>query len=206
MKKFKDYVYAVRYSLNTCRKNKKLFIPEMIVIAIVSLCLPLLLNYLSKYIIDCITRSVEAEHFLKTLILWIAIILCLKVMSGIAQYYYSKENRYLRCDVAQRINHLRMSVPYEITLDHNYQNKLARSVMDRSVPCVVGIQDATITLFSNIISIGIYMSIILKLHWSILVLYLGVYLTELLINLKHINYSRKFRDKLLTLKRPNRYL
>lgn len=141
MKKFKDYVYAVRYSLNTCRKNKKLFIPEMIVIAIVSLCLPLLLNYLSKYIIDCITRSVEAEHFLKTLILWIAIILCLKVMSGIAQYYYSKENRYLRCDVAQRINHLRMSVPYEITLDHNYQNKLsiARSVMDRSVPCVVGI-------------------------------------------------------------------
>ena len=119
VKKFKDYVYAVRYSLNTCRKNKKLFIPEMIVIAIVSLCLPLLLNYLSKYIIDCITRSVEAEHFLKTLILWIAIILCLKVMSGIAQYYYSKENRYLRCDVAQRINHLRMSVPYEITLDHN---------------------------------------------------------------------------------------
>ena len=167
MKKFKDYVYAVRYSLNTCRKNKKLFIPEMIVIAIVSLCLPLLLNYLSKYIIDCITRSVEAEHFIKTLILWIAIILCLKVMSGIAQYYYSKENRYLRCDVAQRIHHLRMSVPYEITLDHNYQNKLsiARSVMDRSVPCVVGIQDATITLFSNIISIGIYLSIILKLHW-----------------------------------------
>jgi ABC transporter related len=208
VKKFKDYVYAVRYSLNTCRKNKKLFIPEMIVIAIVSLCLPLLLNYLSKYIIDCITRSVEAEHFLKTLILWIAIILCLKVMSGIAQYYYSKENRYLRCDVAQRINHLRMSVPYEITLDHNYQNKLsiARSVMDRSVPCVVGIQDATITLFSNIISIGIYMSIILKLHWSILVLYLGVYLTELLINLKHINYSRKFRDKLLPLQRKTAYL
>ena len=84
VKKFKDYVYAVRYSLNMCRKNKKLFIPEMVVIAIVSLCLPLMLNYLSKYIIDCITRSVEAEHFIKTLILWIAIILCLKVMSGIA--------------------------------------------------------------------------------------------------------------------------
>ena len=118
-------------------------------------------------------------------------------MSGIAQYYYSKENRYLRCDVAQRIHHLRMSVPYEITLDHNYQNKLsiARSVMDRSVPCVVGIQDATITLFSNIISIGIYMSIILKLHWSILVLYLGLYLTELLINLKHINYSPKIQGQ-----------
>lgn len=95
MNKFKDYVCAVRYSLNTCRKNMKFFIPEMIVIAIVSLCLPLILNFLSKYIIDCITRNVEVEHFIKTLILWIVIILCLKVMSGIAQYYYSKENRYL---------------------------------------------------------------------------------------------------------------
>ena len=50
------------------------------------------------------------------------------------------------------------------------------------------------------------MSIILKLHWSILVLYLGLYLTELLINLKHINYSRKFRDKLLPLQRKTAYL
>ena len=37
----------------------------MIVIAIVSLCLPLILNFLSKYIIDCITRNVEVEHFIK---------------------------------------------------------------------------------------------------------------------------------------------
>ncbi len=39
------------------------------------------------------------------------------------------------------------------------------------------------------------MSIILKLHWSILVLYLGLYLTELLINLKHINYSPKIQGQ-----------
>ena len=129
-------------------------------------------------------------------------------MSRIAQYYYSKKNRYLRCDVVQRINHIRMSVPYEITLNHNYQKKLsiARSVMDRSVPCVVSIQNATITLFANIISICIYMSIISKLHWSILVLYVCLYLIELLINLKHIKFSQKFRDMLLPLQRKIAYL
>ena len=208
MKKIKKYVSALRYSLNMCKKNKVLLIPEMLVIAIVSLCIPLMQNYLSKYVVNGVTNKLDVRIFIKTLILWIAIILCLKVTSKITQYYYSKKNRYLRFDIVQRINHIRMSVPYETTLNHNYQKKLsiARSVMDRSVPCVVGIQNATVTLFSDAISICLYVSIISKLHWSILALYLCLYLMELLINLKHIKFSRKFRDILLPLQRKIAYL
>lgn len=208
MGKIKKFVQAVRFSQATCKKNNVTVYFEILVSAIVLLLIPLIQNYFAKYIVTSITNRLEITLFIRSLVIWITSIWSLKVISRIVEYRYLKKNRLLRTGVMREINHLRMCVPFEFTLDSNYQKKLslARTVMDRSVPCVAGIQNELITLFTNIISIIIYMTIITKLHWSILLVSLCVYCMELLINLHYIKLSRAFRDILLPLQRKIAYL
>lgn len=208
MNKFKKYVNVFVYSYNACKKYGVIFLPMIIIISIVSLSLPLLQNYFAKYVATSITIKTDITSFLKTIFIWIICLLTMKIIIYIVNYYFSKNSRVLRHRIFQEINHIRMSVRYEITLDSDYQKKLsiARSVMDRNIPCVVGIQNSTITFLASVISLFIYTSIVTKLHWGVLVVYVSIYLIELLININHTKFVRDFRDRLIPLQRKIAYV
>lgn len=208
MNKLKKYVSVFVYSYNTCKKYSEIFLPVVIIISIASLSLPLLQNYFAKYVVSSITLKTNITSFLKAIVLWTISLLAIKTIEYIANYYFSKKNRALRNRIFQQINHIRMNVRYELTLDSDYQKKLsiARSVMDRNIPCVVGIQNSTITFAAGIISLFIYTSLITKLHWGILFIYVSIYVAELLINIRHTKFVRDFRDRLIPLQRKIAYV
>ena len=208
MNKFKKYVNVFVYSYNTCKKYSEIFLPVIIIISIASLSLPLLQNYFAKYVVSSIALKTDMASFLKTIVIWTISLLAIKTIEYIANYYFTKKSRVLRNRIFQQINHIRMDVRYELTLDSDYQKKLsiARSVMDRNIPCVVGIQNSTITFIVDIISLFIYTSLITKLHWGILVIYVSIYAAELLINIRHTKFVRDFRDRLIPLQRKIAYV
>lgn len=208
MKKSFDLFKQVSFSYRFCADNQNRVLMPIAITAIISLALPLLANYYNKGIIEAISCKMDIHMFLKNMFLWSGILLLLEIISLLSQYVLSRKNRRLRNSIVERINFLRMSVPYEKTLDLNYQKSLsvARLSMDKKVPCVVNVQLAVVGLITSVVCCCTYMVLISKLHWAIVVAviisYIGMYVCGT-INAKH---TRVFRELLIPVQRKIAYV
>lgn len=201
-------VTAFKYSCTTCKRNKLAVMAEIAIIATMSLSIPLLQNFFASFIASSIEATIDISSFFLLVLVWIAGLLAMKITVHISSYYLSRKSQNLRLLFMEKIHQIRMTIPYELTLDPNYQKKLsiARSVMDKNTPCIVAIQNAVITSFLCIVSLLIYSSFIIKLHWAVFIFYICTYAIELTINFRYIKTIRDFREKLIPLRRKIAYL
>lgn len=204
----KKLANVLMYSYNIGKKYKVIFLPEIIIISFVTLNIPLATSYFVKSAVASITLKIGIMDFFKTVIMWTLIILFLKGLMHLADYLLLQKSRIFRNQITQQINHIRMSVRYELTLDADYQKKLsiARTVMNRNIPCVVDIQNATVNLLVSFMSLCVYVSLIVKLHWGIIVICVITYVVALIININYTKFARDFRDRIIPIQRKIAYV
>ncbi|HFI0464198.1 TPA: ATP-binding cassette domain-containing protein [Streptococcus suis] len=204
----KKYFKTIHFLWQTLIEYEPIFFMWYLLDILFTACIPLILLYLSTYILDLLMKGTSVAVFVKELSVRMLIILFLKVIAALTTSKLEEHGEKYRVSFSQKIYVQRVSMDYPLLLDAKAQKLYTESmeVIDHGQAALNMTLNSSRALMGALIAVTLYTHLLMSLDRIFILLIISLSIILILIKIKQQRLAMNLQSEKFENASKNRYL